>query len=319
MCTAISKTVKDSYFGRNLDFEHGFGEKITITPRNYRISFLREKEIKNHFAIIGMALPKDGYPLYFDAANEKGLSMAGLNFPENAVYFKSEEGKKNIASFEFVLWVLSQCETTDEAKELILKTNITDDAFSKDFPPTPLHWMIADKNGSIVCEQTNEGMKVYKNPVGVLTNSPPFEMHLYNLRNYLNVTAEEPENRFCPKIDLKPYSRGMGGISLPGDLSSMSRFVRASFVSLNSIFGETEEEIVCQLFHILYSVYQQKGCAKVGDGYEITNYTSLINTTKGIYYYTTYNNFSISKVNMHNEDLEQDKIIVYDLNRMCKF
>ncbi len=318
MCTAISVTNGNHYFGRNLDYEHSFGEKITITPRNYKFCFKNGTETNNHTAIIGMAVLVDNYPLYFDAVNEWGLGMAGLNFPENAVYMEKDSAKDNVASFELIPWVLCKCKTVSNAEKLLKNINITDESFNEKMPPSPLHWIISDKEKSITLEQTKEGIKVYENPVGVLTNNPPFEWHMYNLSNYMNISADEVENRFSDKINLTPYSRGMGGIGLPGDLSSMSRFVRACFTKLNSIYGKNETEVVGQLFHILYSVYQQKGCAKVGEGYEITNYSSCCNTEKGIYYYTSYNNLNINAVNMYKENLDSDKLIVYDLIKQEK-
>ncbi len=313
MCTAISVTVGDNYFGRNLDYEHTFGEKIVITPRNYKFVFRNGKVCDDHYSIIGAALPFGGYPLYFDGTNEKGLSMAGLNFPGNAKYMEKKNGKENVASFEFVPYVLCSCETVAEAEKLITNINVTDEAFNENMSPTPLHWMIADKDESIVAEQTAAGMKIYKNPVGVLTNNPTFDNQIFNLTNYMSLSPEEPENRFSDKIDLSVYSRGMGGLGLPGDLSSMSRFVKTCFTKLNSVFGETEEENVAQFFHILYSVYQQKGCVKVGEGYEKTNYTSCCNTSKGIYYYTTYYGSRIYAVDMKKENLDGEKIITYDM------
>lgn len=318
MCTAISVTVKDNYFGRNLDYEHDFGEKITITPRNYEFHFRNGKSIKKHYAMIGMALVVDDYPLYFDASNEIGLSMAGLNFPSFAVYNAEKENKENVASFELIPYVLSQCKNIAEAKEVLGNINITNWEFKENMKPTPLHWIVADKKETITVEQTSEGIKLFENTVGVLTNSPSFDMHLFNLSNYMNVSSKETKNDFSDKVELKAYSRGMGGIGLPGDLSSMSRFVRASFVKLNSVYGKTESSIVNQFFHVLYSVYQQKGCVKVGDGYEITNYTSCTNTDKGIYYYTTYENFTINAVDMYKENLDSREIIVYNLTCIQK-
>ena len=86
MCTAITYKTKDHYFGRNLDFEISYGEMVVITPRNYPFKFRKHQEINKHYSIIGMGIVADNYPLYFDATNEKGLSMAGLNFPQNADY-----------------------------------------------------------------------------------------------------------------------------------------------------------------------------------------------------------------------------------------
>lgn len=313
VCTAISVTVRDNYFGRNLDFDHDFGEKIVVTPKQYKFQFRNGMVSNNHYAIIGMALPVDSYPLYFDASNDKGLSMAGLNFPDIAHYNNAIQEKENVASFEFIPWILTQCKNVSEAERLIKNINITNWEFKAGIAPTPLHWIVADKNRAITVEQTKEKMNIYENSVGVLTNSPAFDMQLINLSNYMHLSAKNPENTFSDKVEIKTYSMGMGAIGLPGDLSSMSRFVRACFVKLNSVYGETESEIVNQFFHILYSVYQQKGCSKVGKGYEITNYTSCCNTDKGIYYYTTYNNASINAVDMRRENLDSSELIVYNM------
>ncbi len=313
MCTAISVTVDNNYFGRNLDFELSFGEKVIITPRNFGFSFRNGKTVKNHFAIIGMGIESENFPLYFDATNEKGLSMAGLNFPDNARYMEKTDGADNVASFEFIPWILTQCESVKDARILLQKINITNEAFNEKLTPSPLHWIIADKTETVVFEQTKDGIKVFDAPVGVLTNNPTFDVQTWSLTNYMSVTAEETGNVFSDKVDLKPYSRGMGGLGLPGDLSSASRFVKTSFLLLNSVFGKAEQEIINQFFHILYSVYQVRGAVKVRDEYEITHYTSCCNTDKGIYYYTTYNNSEINAVSLFQEDLESGELICYNL------
>ena len=313
MCTAIAVSVNSLYFGRNLDFEYDFGEKITITPRNYSFSFKNREKLKKHYAIIGMGIVQNNYPLYFDALNEKGLAMAGLNFPGNAIYNKEIDGKINVASFELIPYVLSKCATVQEAKTLFSNINITDDAVSEKLKPTPLHWIISDENSSIVLEQTECGVKIYKNDIGVLTNNPPFDYQLFNLNNYMAVSKNEPQNLFSDKIKLIKYSRGMGALGLPGDLSSVSRFVRASFFKLNSQWGNTEEEIVTQFFRLLYSVYQIKGGAKVENSYEMTHYSSCCNAKKGIYYYSTYYNSAITAIDMHKENLDTENLITYEL------
>ncbi len=315
MCTAISLYDKNHYFGRNLDFHYDFGETVTITPRNYPFLFKNGTKISYHYAIIGTALVAKDYPLYFDAVNEKGLGMAGLYFPQNAVYNKVRFDKTNVASFELIPWILSQCKTVENVKKLLDDINITDEAFSEDMRPSPLHWLIADKEKSITLEQTDTGIKVYENPVGVLTNNPTFDVQMLNLLNYMQLSIDEPRNNFYKNLQLTPYSRGMGAIGLPGDNSSMSRFVRACFIKLNSISSKSEEEKVNQFFRILYSVYQQRGVVKIDDAFEITHYTSCINATKGIYYYTTYNNGTINAVDMNKENLNSDRIISYEMKK----
>ena len=102
MCTAITYKTKDHYFGRNLDLEYSYKETVTITPRNFTLHFRRMGKLDQHFAIIGMAYICDGYPLYYDGTNEKGLSMAALNFPGNADYKAYRYQKDNIVPFELI-------------------------------------------------------------------------------------------------------------------------------------------------------------------------------------------------------------------------
>lgn len=314
MCTAATYKTKDFYFGRNLDYDFSYGDEVTITPRNFELKFREEKSIENHYAMIGMAHVAEDCPLYYDAVNEKGLGMAGLNFVDNAVYRKSADDKDNIAHFEFITWILSQCATVKEAKTLVERINILNTPFNDELPLAQLHWIISDRDASVTVESVEAGIRIYENPVGILTNNPPFDMQMFALNNYMNVSAKPPENKFSKALNLKEYSRGMGALGLPGDLSSQSRFVRAAFVKMNSVSGDSEQESVSQLFHILHSVDQQRGCCDLGNGqYEITIYTSCCNADKGIYYYTAYNNHQITAVDIHKENLNGDKLIRYPL------
>ena len=314
MCTAITYNTSDHYFGRNLDLEYSYNETITITPRNYELKFRQQESLKSHYAIIGMAYVANNYPLYYDAINEKGLGMAGLNFPQNADYKEIEEGKNNIAPFEFIPYILSQCSNIEETKKLLKNINIAKINFSNELPASPLHWIIADKEKSITVESVKDGLKIYDNPVGVMTNNPTFDMQLFNLNNYMNLSTEPPVNTFSNKLNLETYSRGMGAMGLPGDLSSASRFVKATFTKMNSISGSSESESISQFFHILESVYQQRGCVHMGEEkYEITIYSSCCNMDKGIYYYTTYENNQITGIDMNKENLNGSELINYNL------
>lgn len=314
MCTAVTYTTKDHYFGRTLDYKISYGEFVTVTPRNFPFEFVKVKPLETHYAIIGVATVVENYPLYYDATNEKGLSMAGLNFPDNAEYKPEEKGKNNISPFEFIPWILGQCQSVDEAKKLLVNMNLVAINFSSELPLSPLHWIISDREKSITVESVKEGLRVYDNPVGVLTNEPPFNIQMFNLNNYMGLSKFDPHNNFSEKLNLKIYCKGMGAIGLPGDLSSMSRFVKASFVKMNSCSGDTESESISQFFHILGSVEQQRGCVDAGeDRYEITIYTSCCNTDKGIYYYTTYENNQITGIDMYKENLESDRLVTYPL------
>ncbi len=320
MCTAATYMTKDFYMGRNLDYEFSYGEEIVITPRGYRYSFTHDRQAQPRYAIIGMAHREGDYPLYYDAVNEKGVGMAGLNFVGNAKYTKPVRGKRNVAQYEIIPWVLSQCATLDEVQSLIADLNITDEPFSDKLPSAQLHWMIADRTGCITVEQTEDGLHIYENSAGVLTNNPGFEYQMFMLNNYMSLSPRQPENVFSDSIDLKTYSRGMGAIGLPGDLSSSSRFVKVAFTRANSVSGESEKESVSQFFHILASGEQQKGCCDVGEGkYEYTIYSSCWNSDRGIYYYKTYDRHCITAVDMNRENLSGEKIICYPMLTEEKF
>ena len=317
MCTAATYKTKDFYFGRTLDYEFSYGDEVTITPRNYNSKFRHTDKVQQKYAIMGMAHVVNDYPLYYDGINEKGLGMAGLNFVGNAAYMDVESADNDtdkVCQFEFIPWILGQCESVDEAKKMLNRISLVNTPYSEQLPVAQLHWIIADKTKSITVESMADGLHVYDNPVGVLTNNPPFPQQMFQLNNYINLSPKQPENTFGKDLNLKIYSRGMGALGLPGDLSSASRFARVAFAKINSKSGDGEEESVSQFFHILNSVDQQRGCCEVDEGkYEITLYTSCCNATKGIYYYTTYDNHQITAVDMHREDLEGTILTRYPL------
>lgn len=307
MCTAISFKTKDHYFGRTLDLEYHYNESVVITPRNYTFRFTNGNESVNHFAIIGTATVIDGYPLYYEATNEKGLSVAGLNFPHNAHYFPSCNKKENVAPFEFIPWILTQFTDVDELKERLGGINIADIDFSDKFKASPLHWIVADRDKSITVESTDSGLNVYNNPVGVLTNNPVFPLQIDNYKKIIRSLGREEGN---PELS----SKGLELVGLPGDFSSPSRFTRTAIVKSNSVCGESEEESVVQFFRILGCVNVPSGIIKTDNGKEYkTVYTSCCNTDKGIFYYTTYGNTQISSVDMYKENLTSDTLVSYPL------
>lgn len=313
MCTAASFLNENTYFGRTLDYEFSYGEKITITPRNYPFKFRHLGLNKNHYAIIGMAHIDNEYPMYYDAMNECGLAMAGLNFVGNAWYNdKLDENKNNVAQFEIISYILSNAKSVVEAKELLNKINIVDTCYNEFFKPASLHWIIRDNKECIVLESMKDGMHIYENKTGALTNNPPFIYQMANLKNYINLSNDNPNILFSYEEN-PMYSRGMGGIGLPGDLSSQSRFVRASFTSYFSTSNSDEVSSVNQFFHILESVWQTRGLCKVNDKFEITIYASCMNLDKCIYYYKTYDNSTVNGIDMMVENLDGSNLITYDL------
>lgn len=312
MCTAFTYCAKEFYFGRTLDLEQSYGEEITVTPRNFPLHFRSGMVLEQHHAIIGVAHVEEDYPLYYDAVNEHGLVMAGLNFPDFAHYAPPAEGKDNVTHFELILWVLSQCASVQEVRPLLERLNITDIPFGPKFPLSSLHWIIADSKESVVVESMKDGLWVHPNPAGVLTNNPPFPMQMLRLADFMDLSSRPPENHF--PFPLPVYSRGLGSTGLPGDLSSSARFVRAAFGAWNASPGTTEAEHIAQVFHIAETVSQTRGCCHLEEGQcQFTRYTVCINAQRGIYYYTTYDRRRITAVELRQENLQGTALVRFPM------
>lgn len=313
MCTAITF---GRFFGRNLDLDREFDEQVVIMPRKYPLIFRHSGTISSHHALIGMAVVDRDYPLYFDAMNERGLCMAGLDFPDHAYYGQIIEGKCNIAPFELITWILCQCDRVEAARKLLRKTNIADIAYSTVFPQTPLHWIISDKEKSTVLETTRDGMQIYDNPVGVLCNNPPLPYHLHYLAGFQHLSAHQQIHSFAD-LSLKAYSGGMGAIGLPGDFSSPSRFVKAAFVKQHAVCDEMDNGHITQFFHLLDAVAVPRGSVQTESNRNtITQYSSCCDMDAGIYYYTTCNNRRIQAVDLKRGNINGNQTEIFAmLNR----
>lgn len=319
MCTALTYQTDRFYFGRTLDLERVYDTSITVTPRNFPFAFKNGLTLSSHHAIIGVAVVSQDYPLYFDAVNEYGLCVAGLNFPDNAVYRPLAPTMENIAPYELIPWLLGQCKNVAEALALLSRINLWHRPFCNAFPLSPLHWLLADRHQSVTLEPLEAGLRVCQNPVGVLTNNPPFDYHMCNLANYMRLSATPPVCSFHPGMELKPYSLGMGALGLPGDPSSASRFVRAAFTKFHSTPAESDVGDINQFFHILESVAQSCGVTVLPNGLpEYTQYSSCCSCDTGIYHYTTYETREIMAVDLHKEDLQGRTLRCYPMLRKTR-
>lgn len=300
MCTALTLTTSDTYFGRNLDLEYAYKEELVFTPRRFPLRLRRLPSLAEHYTFLGTAYVPEDFPLYYDAVNEHGLAMAGLNFPVYAQYETAQENA--LAPFEVIPYVLARCTTVREACELLAHTPVAAMDYSEALPVTPLHWFLADATESVAVEPTKDGLQLTKNPVGVLTNSPPLGSHLINLASYTTLTPHTPPAVFGDTA-LTLYSRGMGSEGLPGGYSSTARFVRAAYGREHAVCDGSEARSVMQVFHILDSVAHPRGCVIMPDGRcEITVYSCCCNLRTGAYYYKTYNGSQIRAVDMHMDD-----------------
>lgn len=293
-----------------MDIEYSFNEKVIITPRDYIIKFKKEKTINNHYALIGIGTIVDNYPLYADVVNEYGLGLIALNFPTYCKYQEYKEGSINLAPYELSLYLLSKYKSIKEIKKIINSINIVNIDFSNSIKLTPLHFMLSDKNESVVIEVMENGITIYNNPYNILTNNPPFNFHKINLINYMNLSNRNPSNNLNNGILFNPYSNGLGALGLPGDFSSTSRFIKGYFVKN---FLSKEEDDVIQFFKCLESISMIKGCVVTDKGLEYTTYTSCYDLNKHILYFKTYFSFSVYKIKLFNYKLNSNDLLSFNL------
>lgn len=313
MCTGarFSDDKGNMYFGRNLDWSEGYGQKVVITPRGYKYSsaFLGEM---GGSAVIGMAIVTENVPLYFDCANEHGLAVAGLNFPGYAQYETAAvEGKTNVAAYEFPLWVALNFKTVDEAEKALKNVAIIAKPINEQYPVSQLHWIIGDAKRSIVVEYTAAGMEIFENDVDILTNQPGYGWHKENLRNYMNLTSEMPKEVKWEKAKMTAFGSGSMMRGLPGDYYSPSRFVRVAYLNTHYPVQTDEAANVSRLFHTLTGVAMIDGAAAMADGaFEKTVYTGGYSSATQTYYYNTYEDPAIQSVAMKDYDLDSTEIVM---------
>ena len=298
MCTCLAFYGDKFLFGRNMDVEYSFGERVAFVPRSFALRFGAEKQQTAHYAMLGTAAGDPDFPLFAEAVNEKGLCAAGLNFPKSAHYAESRAGGvHNVAPHEFIAWLLGQCESVSQAQALLENTRIVGERY-KELPAAPLHWMIADSSRCIVAEPRRDGLKIYRNDACVLANEPPFPYHLANLGNYAGLSAQPPQSKFGA-LSVQADWQGAGAHGLPGDAGSPSRFVRAAFLLHNA----GREEGVAHFFHLLSGVEMVRGSVLTKEGKpDYTRYACCIDAAAGKYYLRAYDSLSVREFSFAEEE-----------------
>lgn len=294
MCTGIRFTDAEGamYFGRNLDWTQGYGERVVATPPAATIppAFERDGDPAVGHTVIGMGIVVADTPLYFDCGNDAGLAVAGLNFPHSARYAaEPRQGSVNVAAYEFPFWIARTFSSLDEVRAALASVTVVAKPVNEHLPVANLHWLIGDATGSIVVECMEEGIRVWENDADVLTNEPDFGWQRTNLRNYLTLTDEDPDAAAWGAMKLAPFGSGLGMQGIPGDYSGPSRFVKAAFVNSHYPAQTGEAANVTRLFRTLGSVAVPEGAAKMADGsHEKTLYTSCFSPATMTYYHATY-------------------------------
>jgi choloylglycine hydrolase len=322
-CTSFRLASKDGavLVGRSMEFGMDLSSAVMVVPRGFRFTSPapgggQGLSWQAKYGFVGMNAK--GIDVATDGLNEAGLSVHLLLLPGFAKYQEvdPQETARALAHIEVGNWILSNFATIEEVKTAIQNVVV----FGYEPPGLsflPLHYAVHDGKSALVIEYVNGQRHVYDNPVGVLTNSPPFDWQLTNLRNYINLTNLSVDSLKLGKYTLEPLGQGTGLLGVPGDYTPPHRFVRATALAYAAVPPATAADAANLAFHILNNVDISLGAvasrasapaaetpsgsppARVGGlDYDLTQWVTVSDLTNRIYYFHTYKNLAIRKIEL---------------------
>ncbi|MCF8033997.1 MAG: choloylglycine hydrolase family protein [Desulfarculaceae bacterium] len=320
-CTGITVKAKNGavVHARTLEFGVNLQSQVLMVPRGYALATTAPgnkpgMKWKAKYAVMGM--DAFGLTAICDGMNEKGLAVGLFYFPGFAGYQKvgaADQGKC-LAPLEAPLWILTNFTTVAEVKAALPKVKVWGAPLPQLGPdPLPVHFIVTDRSGkSLVVEYVGGKLHMYDNPLGVITNSPPFDWHMTNLRNYVNLSANNVPKLKLTGITLYPTGQGSGMAGLPGDVTPPSRLVRAVAFSQAALPASNGDGAVMSALRLLNSFYISKGMARsYKDGkvsYDITEWMAASDLKNLKFYFATYENLTPKMVDMKKLDLGGTKL-----------
>lgn len=323
MCTSFTLHAKDESYmlSRTMDFSIEMAKTVTYIPQNFHLihDYSSSEMYQIKYAYVGMGALEDHCNIVFDGVNEQGLTAATLYFVNYANYADPQAVTTavKVAPDMVVGYTLGNYASVNEVKTAFEQNQIQ---IVDEKNPTlgitpPLHYIFMDKTGAtIVVEVMKDGVHVYDDTVGVMTNSPDYPWHENNLNNYLTVTPKQHEPVNWLGKELHPMSQGSGNFGLPGDFTPVARFVRTAY--LKNFMPQADDEYgnLIKAENILKSVNVAKGAVVTEtDAQDFSCYRSFMSATSQTYYFATYNNQRVRKINLQSLiDLTEPKIFVVD-------
>jgi choloylglycine hydrolase len=323
-CTGITLKAGDGtvVHARTLEFAIDLHSDVIMVPRGYvRTGSTPDGKEglkwKAKYASVGAN--GVGMPVIFDGLNEKGLSSGLFYFPTSAGYmtYAAADAGKTLAPWELGSWMLENFATVDEVRANIGKIVVPAVVFKEwGFSP-PVHYIVQDASGkSIVIEYVDGKLNIHDNPLGVLTNSPTFDWQMTNLRNYVNFSMTNVPPVQLGSVKLEPFGQGSGMLGMPGDFTPPSRFVRAVAFSQSAFPSKTGQDAVLSAFHILNQFDIPKGAAREHEKdahgniqADYTIWTSASDLTARQFYFRTYDNSQIRRVDLMKMNLDAKDIV----------
>lgn len=325
-CTGIKLTAKDGSIvhGRTLEFGIDIDLSMVVVPRGYEFVGTTSQgaglTYQAKYASLG-AIAFNQLAI-LDGINEKGLAVGTFYFPGFARYIATtaENQSKSLSPIDFPNWVITQFATLDEVKAALVNVVIAPTIVKEWGNKTPpFHYIVYDKSGkSLVIEPLNGSWVTYDNKLGVLTNSPTFDWHMTNLRNFIGLTPFNVKPLMVEGIELAPFGQGSGMVGLPGDFTPPSRFVRAAIFSITATPSSNAHSAVGQAFHILNQFDIPLGLARAKENDTVkTDYTLMtcVRDPQDLkFYFKTYNDQTIRMIDLKKFDFEALSIKRLDIS-----
>ncbi|WP_422928655.1 linear amide C-N hydrolase [Singulisphaera sp. PoT] len=331
-CTGIRLKTRDGaiIYGRTMEFADPLKSQVLVIPRGKEYVGIAPGNRPGlrwtvKYGIVGANAY--GFDEIVDGINEKGLVAAAFYHPDYAKYqtIRKEDESKTLAPWEFPTWLLSSFATVAEAKQAASSVKVGATTIPPALPITPpLHYILHDATGACaVIEFTDGEMRIFDNPLGVITNAPTFDWHLTNLRNYVNLSPTNVPPVDVAGIKLGPLGQGSGWLGLPGDYTPPSRFIRAVAFSQGAEPAPTAEAGVNLAAHILNTFDIFAGAVRSKDPsipfLEITQWTVYADITNKCFYFKTYDDQRISKVDLTKLDFGSGKVLSIPMGQKPTF
>jgi len=325
MCTGVRLKAVDGAiaYGRTMEFGQDMQSQLLIIPRNYALLGTTDKgnglQWKSTYAVVGAnAL---GLTEILDGVNEKGLAGGLFYFPGYARFqdISSSNQAQSIAPWQLMTWILTTCTTVADVKKMLPTLRVANTVLKQWGVVPPIHAIVHDATGkSVVIEYVDGTLHVYDNPLGVITNSPTFDWHMTNVRNYVSISAKNVQEITIDSISFAPFGQGSGMFGLPGDFTPPSRFIRAVAYSKTVTQPKNADDARDCVSHILNLFDIPKGAVcETTDGQkhcDFTQWTGISDLKNKRYYMRTYDNQTIRIIDLAKCNLDADKPVIVPIN-----
>lgn len=309
-CTGIRLVAKDGgvVAARTLEFGVDLHSEVLVVPAGTALTGTLPdggKGISYTTKHGFLGANAEGLTAIVDGINDQGLYVGLFYFPDYASYpdATKDNASRAMAPHEYANWLLGNFANVEEVKANFNKVVLVPVVLDAIKQVPPVHFVVHDKSGnSLVIEPSDKTLKIYDNPLGVVTNSPTFDWHMTNLRNYVNLTVDNVPPLNLGGITLAQFGQGSGLRGLPGDFTPPARFVRAVAFSQSAVQSDTAAQAVLQAFHILNNFDIPYGAVRDvqgGQTYpEYTTWTSASDLKNLRWYFKTFGDQSIHSVDL---------------------